>query len=215
MHTPNDPQHEQESESIERHPSEERREASPPPHSLLGPAAVFYGVLMIAAIVWRFLAGRAGPFAPAAGREHLGLEAGIVLGAFLLHLLLDLYGPRISRHFARLFRSLRSILGRIRPTEAVALAALSAFGEEAFFRGALQPVIGLWPTALLFALSHFPARRDLILWPLYALGMGLVLGYLVVVAGDIWSAVLLHFAVNLFSLWYMSSSSRRGDAPPR
>jgi len=34
------------------------------------------------------------------------------------------------------------------------LAATAAIGEEIAFRGTLQPVFGLWPTTLLFALVH-------------------------------------------------------------
>lgn len=185
------------------------------PHSFLGPAAVFYGALMAAAILWRFLAGRAGPFTVNPVREQFPLELLIVAGTLGLHILLDLFGPRVSRTFARLFERLRSMLGRIGPAEALALAALSAFGEEAFFRGTLQPALGFWPAALLFALSHFPAGRDLVLWPVYALAMGLILGYLVILAGDIWSAVALHFIVNLFSLLYMSRSDRNSRAGRR
>jgi membrane protease YdiL (CAAX protease family) len=34
------------------------------------------------------------------------------------------------------------------------LAATAAVGEEIAFRGALQPVFGLWPTAIIFAFTH-------------------------------------------------------------
>jgi membrane protease YdiL (CAAX protease family) len=34
------------------------------------------------------------------------------------------------------------------------VAATAAVGEEIAFRGALQPVLGLWPTAIIFALTH-------------------------------------------------------------
>ncbi len=34
------------------------------------------------------------------------------------------------------------------------LAATAAIGEEIAFRGALQPVFGLWPTAIIFSLIH-------------------------------------------------------------
>lgn len=34
------------------------------------------------------------------------------------------------------------------------LALTAAIGEEIAFRGALQPVLGFWPTALIFALTH-------------------------------------------------------------
>lgn len=199
------PMEEEEQQSTQQDEESPRRQV----HSLLGPAAVFYGILMAAAIIWRYLAGHAGPFSAAPARSAPWTEAGIVAGVFLLNVLVDLYGPRLSRRVERMFATLRSALGRISPAEAAALAALSAFGEEAFFRGALQPELGFWPALLIFAASHFPARRDLILWPFYALAMGAALGYLVILSGDIWSAVLLHFLVNLFSLLYMSRMERR------
>lgn len=56
------------------------------------------------------------------------------------------------------------------------LALAAGVGEELLFRGALQPVFGLWPTALLFAVAHIqygitPATA-------FILVVGLVLGYL-------------------------------------
>ena len=39
----------------------------------------------------------------------------------------------------------------------IALAA--GFGEELLFRGALQPVLGVWATSLLFVLAHTKAYR--------------------------------------------------------
>ncbi|MEP7285131.1 MAG: CPBP family intramembrane glutamic endopeptidase [Chloroflexota bacterium] len=52
------------------------------------------------------------------------------------------------------------------------LAATAAIGEEIAFRGALQPVFGLWPTALLFALIH----SQYVLTPasllIFAVGLG-------------------------------------------
>jgi membrane protease YdiL (CAAX protease family) len=39
-------------------------------------------------------------------------------------------------------------------TMAFLIAATAAIGEEIAFRGALQPIFGLWPTAIFFALTH-------------------------------------------------------------
>ena len=36
----------------------------------------------------------------------------------------------------------------------VLLAAAAGLGEELFFRGALQPIFGIVPTSLIFAISH-------------------------------------------------------------
>ena len=36
----------------------------------------------------------------------------------------------------------------------LAISLVVAFGEEIFFRGALQPVFGIWLTSLFFAVIH-------------------------------------------------------------
>ena len=52
-------------------------------------------------------------------------------------------------------RALAEAIGPLRPGQAWVLALASGIGEEALFRGALQPVVGLWLATLLFALAHF------------------------------------------------------------
>ncbi len=48
-----------------------------------------------------------------------------------------------------------SLLGNFNTVWAwLALAVAAGLGEELLFRGALQPVLGLWPTAVVFALAH-------------------------------------------------------------
>ena len=138
-----------------------------------------------------------------------GIEIAIFLAALLLCILFDLYAGRLLPSARRLYRSLAAAIGILRFREAFLLAAASALGEEFLFRGVLQAILGLPAATLLFALSHFPLRRELLLWPFYALFVGLFLAALRVVGGDLWSAVLLHFSVNLFGLLYLGR--RYGD----
>lgn len=63
-------------------------------------------------------------------------------------------------------------------TDAAAVALLSGVAEEALMRALLQPVIGLVPAAVLFAVLHVVPDRRLWLWPVLAFGMGLVFGWL-------------------------------------
>lgn len=56
------------------------------------------------------------------------------------------------------------------------LAASAAIGEELAFRGALQPVFGFWPTAIVFALTHI--QYTLTPATLIILGVALVFGWL-------------------------------------
>ena len=88
------------------------------------------------------------------------------------------------------------MLGPLTSGEILILALLSAFGEEILFRGVLHGRLGLWPTALLFGLFHFPFRRELLPWSLFALAMGAGLGALTDIFTTLWPAILFHFAVN-------------------
>ena len=167
-------------------------------------ASLFYIGFGIAAILWRLIAGASSPLAFNPHRSHFAAEATLLSAALVLNILFDLYAHRLFPSARALFRSLGSAVGRIGVADAALLAAASALGEELLFRGAVQPSLGLPAATLLFALSHFPLRRELILWPIYALAIGLVLGYLRILGGDIWSAVLLHFSVNFFGLLHLS-----------
>jgi membrane protease YdiL (CAAX protease family) len=53
------------------------------------------------------------------------------------------------------------------------LAATAAVGEEIAFRGALQPVLGLWPTALIFAFTHVQYT----LTPAWLILLGVAVGF--------------------------------------
>ena len=61
-------------------------------------------------------------------------------------------------------------------TFAVIVAGGAAIGEEIAFRGALQPVFGLWPTAIFFALTHI--QYTLTPATLLIVGVALGLGWL-------------------------------------
>lgn len=95
-----------------------------------------------------------------------------------------------------LARALADAVGPLRPGQAWLLALASGIGEEAFFRGALQPVAGLWLTSLLFAAAHFVPRRELLLWSAFSLAAGLVLGTLYEGTGNLLAPTVAHVVVN-------------------
>jgi membrane protease YdiL (CAAX protease family) len=59
---------------------------------------------------------------------------------------------------------------------AFVLAMTAAVGEEIAFRGALQPIFGLWPTAIIFTLTH--VQYTLTPAALIILGVALVFGWI-------------------------------------
>jgi len=84
-------------------------------------------------------------------------------------------------------------------TDAAAVALLSGVAEEALMRALLQPVIGLVPAAVLFAILHLVPDRRLWLWPVLAFGMGLVFGWLQLEFGYP-AAAAAHTVLNGISL---------------
>ena len=181
--------------------------------SFLRLALVFYGLMALIGIGWYRLAAGDWPLhlTPINQRPQPWLEIGLLAGAFLFNLLFDTAGPRYSKMLARFHHTFAEVLGSLGFREIILLALLSSLGEEILFRGAVQPLLGFVPAAILFALSHFPLKRDMWIWPIYALGMGVVLGLLRNAGGDIWSAVLLHFSVNAVSLSLISG--KKADKP--
>lgn len=75
-------------------------------------------------------------------------------------------------------------------TAAFLIALFAALGEEVAFRGALQPVLGLWPTAILFALTHI--QYQLSPAALIIFVIGLALGYVRLYFGTV-AAIVAHF----------------------
>ena len=99
---------------------------------------------------------------------------------------------RVAEVIARVF-------GPFTMARAVWLGVLSGFCEELLFRGALQPMVGLVPASILFALAHPVAG-----WWLFALAMGVALGVLYSWGGNLWPCVLAHALLNTVNLYRLS-----------
>ena len=97
-------------------------------------------------------------------------------------------------------QTMRELLGRPSTPTIAWLALTSAVGEELFFRGGLQPLIGLWPTAILFGLLHGGFEPKLRLWAVFATIAGVLLGYLSFWTGNLQAAILCHLTVNFLNL---------------
>jgi membrane protease YdiL (CAAX protease family) len=117
----------------------------------------------------------------------LGLAIGGVVVALITH-----------------WRALRSVAERLasliawetlHTSDYVAVALMAALGEEPLFRGALQPLIGLLPTALLFGLLHATSIAHVVL----ACLLGLLLGWLYQWSGSLWPPIAAHLAIDLIT----------------
>jgi hypothetical protein len=109
----------------------------------------------------------------------------------------------------RLHSDFRSILGPLSRREILVLAMASSVGEELLFRGALQPMLGIWLQAVVFALLHIGPRLRFLPWTLSAFVLGLVFGWLAEKTGDLGGPIVAHFAINYMNLHFIA----RFDVP--
>ena len=76
----------------------------------------------------------------------------------------------------------------------------NGFYEELLFRGTLQPLLGLIPVALIFALVHISYyKKPLVLAETFI--QGLVLGVLFQITGSIWITTIAHAVFNTLQTW--------------
>jgi membrane protease YdiL (CAAX protease family) len=111
------------------------------------------------------------------------------------------------RHFswARLMHGdFRSVLGPTQGREILTLALASAIGEELLFRGALQPWIGIWLQAAVFALLHIGPGLRFLPWTVSAFGLGIGFGYMVEWTGDLGGPIAAHFVINYLNLHFIT-----------
>jgi membrane protease YdiL (CAAX protease family) len=115
---------------------------------------------------------------------------------------------RKSPPLKSLERCLKEMVGHWSLGDALAVALLSGLAEEALLRALLQPLIGLFPAAGLFALLHiFPDRRAWA-WPIIALAIGVALGWLFELHGYP-AAATAHVVINAIGLTRLSREAAR------
>ena len=171
-------------------------------HRPLALATAFYGIFALLALLLRALWFD--------GWLHVGDLGWPSLAPMLVALAVTaavIAGTPWSMRFdwaRRLAELIADVFGPLTFWRAVWLGLISGFAEELLFRGALQPMIGLLPAAVLFALAHAVGW-----WWLFALGMGLVLGLLYAWDGNLWPCVLAHAAINAVNLYRLSRQGAR------
>ena len=141
------------------------------------------------------------------------LDLGLGLGAGLLLLGLWAAAERIFPLARDLEAKLAQALGSLSGSEAFALALLSGFAEELFFRGAVQGTLGVVGATILFGLLHSGPGKELRLWTLFALLAGGVLGLLMVWRGNLLGPVAGHFLVNAVNLRRLAGRAEESAEP--
>lgn len=188
---------------------------SPPPAAkLVRSSVMIYGVMFVVGfeICWWFHKNTLTLFDVVGVDWYQAARVTIVGISFLTlgqHCLEEFFPSyrRLKMTFAQLFRGLTT-------PQVFLLATLSSFGEEMLFRGAMQPYLGVWATAAIFALMHIDPEGRLSIWTLWAFLGGIVMGLAVEVTGSLWPAIFIHFGVNAISIHRVVRLSARQAVVP-
>jgi hypothetical protein len=132
------------------------------------------------------------------------LSIGIVFG------ILVIYVTELP-YFDKPLSTYRNLLSNMKITRfhAFFLSFCAGFGEEVFFRGAIQPYAGIWITAVFFVAIHgyFSIKNMPINY--FAIGLTLFIALLGWAAKEftIWHAIAGHFSYDLVLLMYHRRTS--------
>jgi membrane protease YdiL (CAAX protease family) len=179
------------------------RETQPTPAALAVSAVLTYSVITLAGLVlmrWQDIDAGLAIFGASDSDFLLHTGVGVACGLAVVALsrALSAWGP-----MSRLEDLLRETLGPLDTPTIAVLAVTSGIGEEVLFRGAMQPFLGFWLTALVFGLLHGGTMRRFRGWVVFAILAGLLFGALAILTGDLLAPILCHFTVNYFNLHYL------------
>lgn len=94
----------------------------------------------------------------------------------------------------------------------ISVSVLSGVGEELLFRGALQPLVGVVISSLLFGLLHIGPDRRYLLWTVWAVAVGFLFAGLYEWTGGLLAPVVAHVAHNAVTLILWRRRWMRGKA---
>jgi membrane protease YdiL (CAAX protease family) len=169
-----------------------------------------YLFLALAGVLWIGLQRGVIPLSLFLDRRGWWLDLGLGAASGLLLLAVWWAAERMFPLARELGDRLAQALGPLAVSEALALALLSGFAEELFFRGAVQGTLGWVAATLLFGLLHSGPGRAFRLWTAFALLAGAVFGLVMEWRGNLLGPVIGHVLVNAVNLRRLAS--RAGDS---
>lgn len=193
------------SDPNEQQPSEaQKAEPAPSTQGFVRWALVFYGLMGCAALLWRMAVPGQSILHPSIEAATTASSIPLAIFSGLLVGLLSVGASELLTRWTDLGEGLADVLGEglkgIRTSDAILLALASGMAEEMLFRGALQPAVGLYWASLIFGACHFLPRKELALWSVYAIVMGLAFGWLYEWTGQLLAPIVAHTVVNGINL---------------
>lgn len=173
-----------------------------PPRDLLIKSTVVYGLMIVVGLLamgfgHETLASAMSWSIPR--QELLRLMVIGLIGSGLLQILSFFFEDWFPS-----YRELKSVvmglLGPLTVPMAIYVSLMTALGEEMVFRGAIQPLAGLFVTSFLFGLMHVGPGGLLSAWSLWAMIAGGLLGWMFDETKSLWPCIVAHFVVNFVSM---------------
>jgi membrane protease YdiL (CAAX protease family) len=178
------------------------RSTLPSPTRITTLAFVVYSPLTVGALAWAWFGGDRfawtldAPWLSAPYSTRLALSLGLGLALALVVVATTPVLVKRTKWARTLRAELEEIISPLSSAEIVWLAFASGLAEELFFRGAMQPVLGLMITSVIFGAVHVGPKPVFLAWTTWAFVMGLLLGLIFELTGVLWGPVLAHVWIN-------------------
>ncbi len=136
-------------------------------------------------------------------KEHLafnlvfGISTGLVFGYLARYIVNLSFMSQVKKNYGRLFAGMK-----ISALDVWLISICAGVGEEIFFRGALQPLMGVWITSVVFVAVHGylnPWDWRISIYGVIMTGFIIVIGFMADHLGLL-SAIIVHTLIDVILL---------------
>jgi membrane protease YdiL (CAAX protease family) len=137
-----------------------------------------------------------------------GTAFGILFGVMGIQLMKD---PTLKKALSEyeIIKTLNEL--KLGKAQQISVSAVAGITEEFLFRAAIQPIIGIWLTSLIFVGVHGYIKITTVpkfLFTLFTFLLSMMLGYLYMAFG-LYSAMLAHFVYDVIVLWKHTKEAKK------
>ncbi len=136
----------------------------------------------------------------------IGLILGVILGKSAQYIVTRPFLKETERKYSNLIRKLKLTHAQI-----IFISFCAGFGEELLFRGSIQPLLGIWVTALLFVAIHGylnPTNWKISVYGLFMTVAIALLGYCTVYLG-ILTACVAHMMIDVVLFYHLTKAKSK------
>ena len=162
-------------------------------------------LLVVIAVCWWVYRGPSSWPTVVGWQEDTAIGLAVAVGFMGINYILLRCGPDVLplRPIRTLYRmTLRPLFADVRLSDVVVISIAAGVGEELFFRGVLQPEIGLVPASIVFGLLHMGGRGTFAFGCWVAV-MGLALGMLANISEGLVGPIVAHSAYDAAAIGYL------------